>query len=105
AARPQRIVAHPRLLLIISAVARRIHVPNLHPGEILLDESQAHHLRDVLRLKTDATVELFDDAGQVARAVVTRADATGVAVRVDMVEASSAMGELIVASAVPKGDR
>jgi 16S rRNA (uracil1498-N3)-methyltransferase len=92
-------------LLIISRVARRIHVPALHPGEILLDESQAHHLRDVLRLKTDAAVELFDDAGQVARAVVTRADATGVALRVDAVEPTSETGELIVASAVPKGDR
>lgn len=91
--------------LIIRPVARRIHVSSLQPGEILLDESQAHHLREVLRLKIGSSVELFTDAGLIAQAIVTRADPTGVAVRVETVEQSKSTGELIVASAVPKGDR
>lgn len=90
---------------IISRVARRIHVPAVFPGEILLDESQAHHLRDVLRLKIGSSIELFDAAGMVADAVVTRVDPAGVTVQVDAIERAKTGGELIVASAVPKGDR
>ena len=89
---------------IIRAVTRRIHVSGLSPGEIQLDESQAHHLRDVLRLKIGSSVELFDDAGSVAEAIVTQLDPAGVRVRFKAIR-RQAGGELIVASAVPKGDR
>jgi 16S rRNA (uracil1498-N3)-methyltransferase len=92
---------------IITRVARRIHVSSHCPGEIVLDDSQAHHLRDVLRLKIGSNVELFDDAGLVGQATVTRADASGVSVRVDSIHGTSTESstQLIVASAVPKGDR
>jgi 16S rRNA (uracil1498-N3)-methyltransferase len=90
---------------IITRVARRIHVSSLCPGEIVLDDSQAHHLRDVLRLKIGSNVELFDDAGLVGQATVTRADASGVSVRVDAIEHAVVSRELTVASAIPKGDR
>jgi 16S rRNA (uracil1498-N3)-methyltransferase len=90
---------------IISRVARRIHVPVVLSGEIVLDESQAHHLRDVLRLKIGSRIELFDAAGMVADAVVTRVDPAGVTVRVDAIERAKSGGELVVASAVPRGDR
>jgi 16S rRNA (uracil1498-N3)-methyltransferase len=86
-------------------VARRIHVSSLSPGDIVLDESQAHHLRDVLRLKIGSNVELFDDAGLVGQAIVTRVESSGVSVRVDAIECSVTSRELTVASAVPKGDR
>jgi 16S rRNA (uracil1498-N3)-methyltransferase len=86
-------------------VTRRIHVLRLSSGEIALDKSQAHHLRDVLRLKIGSSIELFDDAGNVADAVVTQLDPTGVSVRVETIRQAQPGGELIVASAVPKGDR
>ena len=54
------------MLLIIPAVLRRVHVPSVQPGEISLDAAQARHARDVLRLQSGATVEVFDDAGTVA---------------------------------------
>jgi 16S rRNA (uracil1498-N3)-methyltransferase len=91
--------------LIIPPVARRIHVSSLQPGEILLDKFQAHHLREVLRLKIGSSVELFTDGGLVAQGTVTRADPEAVTVRVETVEQSKTTGELIVASAIPKGDR
>ncbi len=94
-----------RRRLIIPPVARRIHVSSLQPGEIQLDESQAHHQRDVLRLKIGSSVELFTDDGLVAQGTVTRADPEAVAVRVETIEQSKTTSELIVASAIPKGDR
>ena len=48
---------------------------------------------------------MFDDAGNVADAVVTQLDPSGVSVRVETIRQARHSGELIVASAVPKGDR
>jgi 16S rRNA (uracil1498-N3)-methyltransferase len=86
-------------------VARRIHVQRIQTGENLLDASQAHHVRDVLRLRIGATVELFDDAGNVGQAIVTGVGAAGVAVRVEEIEQAETTENLVIASAVPKGDR
>ena len=86
-------------------MTRRIHVPSILTGENLLDASQAHHLRDVLRLKIGSSVELFDDAGRVAQAIVTQIDIERVTVRVESIQHAVNTAELIVASAVPKGDR
>jgi 16S rRNA (uracil1498-N3)-methyltransferase len=80
-------------------------VPALSTGEILLDATQSHHLRDVLRLKIGSSVELFDDTGLSGLGVVTSVDSAAVSVRVDEIHSAEAGGELIVASAVPKGDR
>ncbi len=91
---------------IIPVVARRIHVPKLRSGPITLDESEAHHLRDVLRLTPGTEIELFDNAGATAVATIRSASAGGVQVDVgpvtNQVEKPIA---LTVASAVPKGDR
>ena len=86
-------------------MTRRIYVSQLHPGETRLDGSQAHHLRDVLRLEAGTTVELFDDNGNVASAIITIVDPKGVSLRVNDLHLREANSELIVASAVPKGDR
>lgn len=94
-----------RPLLIIAAVLRRVHVPRVYPGELILDANEARHLRDVLRLEAGATVEVFDDAGNVATGVLI---ATGrdLAVNVTSLHHSSPKAfELIVAAAVPKGER
>ena len=92
--------------LIIPPVPRRVHCPHVSPGSITLDPRQSHHLRDVLRLAAGEEVELFDDAGNIARGVV-REVGDAVVVDVDQVhpaEAGSAM-QLTIAAAVPKGER
>ena len=86
---------------------RRIHVPSLAPGDTPLDPIQAHHARDVLRLADGADVEVFDDAGHVARGVLL-VDSAGVVVRVERVDQTpdgASAVRLTVAAAVPKGDR
>ena len=71
----------------------------------MLDASQAHHLRDVLRLTAGTEIELFDDVGSVAHGVVTAVDPARVSIRVESIEEPKEAGDLIIASAVPKGDR
>jgi 16S rRNA (uracil1498-N3)-methyltransferase len=88
------------------AAARRLHVPSLHPGTIELPEGEAHHARDVLRLADLATVELFDDAGQVARGWLRFDGNRGASVAVEEVRsAAEGLFQLTIAAAVPKGDR
>lgn len=92
-------------LPIIDAVARRIHVLKIFPGEIPLDAQQAHHARDVLRLSNGAMVELFDDAGNVASGELI-VSGQALCVRVGtMAPASPRALELTIAAAVPKGER
>jgi 16S rRNA (uracil1498-N3)-methyltransferase len=87
-------------------VTRRLHVPKLHPGNIELPAGEAHHARDVLRLAELATVELFDDAGQVARGRLSFDGDRGASVSVEEVHPPTADSfQLTIASAVPKGDR
>ena len=86
-------------------VLRRIHVPAVRVGEIVLDPAEAHHIRDVLRVTSGAEVELFDDGGAVARGVITTTGDT-VVVRVETIDSlASNQLKLTVAAAVPKGDR
>src|SRR5687768_15453593 len=70
---------------IIAGMIRRVHVPEVRVGELQLPESEAHHLRDVLRLKVDDEVELFDSDGRIARGMIRDLSSRGVAVRVDQV--------------------
>jgi 16S rRNA (uracil1498-N3)-methyltransferase len=90
---------------------RRVHVKHVHTGIIELPERQAHHLRDVLRLKVGDVVEVFDDQGAVAEADIIRCGTGGIAVAVAQVRSSDATGaeaptiEIVVASALPKGER
>jgi 16S rRNA (uracil1498-N3)-methyltransferase len=85
---------------------RRFHVPILTTGDVPLDAVQSRHARDVLRLAHGAAVELFDDAGRVAAGEIVAGDAAVVTVRVAAVrERSTDRLRLVVASAVPKGNR
>jgi 16S rRNA (uracil1498-N3)-methyltransferase len=92
---------------------RRVHVQQVRPGVVELPEREAHHLRDVLRLKVGDVVELFDDQGAVAEADLIRCGAGGVAVAVAQVQATETTTtktdatsiQIVVASAVPKGER
>ena len=85
----------------------RFYTPDL--GETAtLEGSEAHHLRNVLRLGLDDVVELFDGHGVRATARVTRIDKQAVALAVlQRFEdpASCQPTELVLATAVPKGDR
>jgi 16S rRNA (uracil1498-N3)-methyltransferase len=83
----------------------RIHVAKVSLGEVTLDPSQSHHVRDVLRLKIGSAVELFEDGGNVGEGVITNLDRSAVAVRIESIHEASGGGELVVASAVPKGER
>ncbi len=92
--------------LIIPLVARRIHTPLLHVGEVRLDPVEAHHARAVLRLVDGEAVELFDDAGNVADGTLVHQGAQDAAVRVERVHSTNdSTLRWVVAAAVPKGDR
>lgn len=84
-----------------------MHTPALFVGQIKLDPAQARHARNVLRLKDGDPVELFDDDGKVALATLQFVGSTEVAATVVHLDPSqSPVGlRLIVASAVPKGER
>ena len=89
---------------------RRLHVVDLRPGLLTLDPGQSHHARQVLRLGDGDEVELFDDAGAVARgSIVAPPGSSVVAVRVGGVDTASAAADagpaFTVAAAVPKGER
>ena len=87
---------------------RRIHTSQVRAGDLTLSDREAHHARDVLRLTTGETVEVFDDAGAVARGTIISCDARGVVVRVEEPasdDGASTAIHLTIAAAVPKGDR
>jgi len=86
-------------------MARRSHVPLLQRGTIDLPPAEAHHVRDVLRMKTGDVLQLFDDAGTIADGTIVRSDRNGVSVRVETVTVRENRISLTVAAAVPKGDR
>jgi 16S rRNA (uracil1498-N3)-methyltransferase len=91
----------PRISRVLSVV------PLARPGQLVeLDSAQAHHVRDVLRLKRGDAVELFDAGGNLASASVEELASDRVIVRVITVQrAVQHQVEIVVASAVPKGDR
>ncbi len=80
--------------------------PPLVPGVRELAESEAHHLRHVLRLTTGAALEIFDGAGSVGRAEVVSLDKRAVRVRVDEVTTDPPLLPHVTwAVALPKGER
>lgn len=84
----------------------RILVADISCGSLTLDPEQAHHLRDVLRMREGQTVELFDQSGRRAEGTIVRLAPGEVVVRAgNIVEAPPASLELTIASAVPKGPR
>jgi len=83
---------------------RRVRVEKVHLGEIELSDSEAHHARDVLRLKSGEEVEVFDEEGNVGWARFVGLGKK-VVVAVERVEENSRGFEWWVAAAVPKGTR
>jgi 16S rRNA (uracil1498-N3)-methyltransferase len=87
------------------SVARRLHVPHLHVGKIVLPDGEAHHARDVLRMDESAPIVLFDDAGQTAHGRLHFEGERGASVVVETIIAKPKSLDLTIASAVPKGER
>ena len=83
---------------------RRLHVTDLRPGLLTIDAAQAHHLTTVLRLSAGEAVEAFDSAGRTAVATIDSIS-PAVVLRVDAVSAPAVTSNVVVAAAVPKGDR
>ena len=85
---------------------RRVRVQYVAAGELPLDADEAHHLRDVLRLRVGDIVEVFDPLGRSAQATIATVDARSVTVHAGPVQQPPAPPlRLTVASAVPKGNR
>ena len=82
-------------------MSRRLHLPALRLGNLPLSATQLHHVRTVLRLTDGTTVDLFDDAGQTAIGRLRDDSVDITAISAPTHQALS----LIIAAAVPKGDR
>lgn len=84
----------------------RVYVSPLTEGEVLLSKEEAHHVRDVLRLRAGDAVELFDGQGGCSSGEVFRADRKGVVVRAAAPRRDPpARLRLHAAFAVPRGKR
>lgn len=85
----------------------RAFAADLTQPEVILSESEAHHVLHVLRGRVGDELELFDGAGTVARAVIAAAARRDVTCRI----ASRTREDVVrrcavtVCSAPPKGDR
>ena len=76
----------------------------LSVGVLHLDASESHHARDVMRLGLGDNVELFDSEGQTAAGPIVQLNPT-VAVQITAIAPPLTRAQIIVASAVPKGNR
>jgi 16S rRNA (uracil1498-N3)-methyltransferase len=73
---------------------------------IVLDGDEGRHAAVVRRIRSGETVELTDGRGNVARCVVVAADRSGLVCEVrERAEEPPAAPRIVVAQALPKGDR
>lgn len=88
-------------------MTHRFYCPTLSAtGSVSLDEAEAHHLAHVMRRQPGDEVELFNGAGLVATCWITAISKRGVTLDViSSHQQDSARTKLILATAVPKGDR
>lgn len=71
----------------------------------MLEGAELHHLRDVLRLRQGAPVELADERGRILRGHIESLDATRAMIRIDSIEEPAGAPPLILALAIIKGPR
>lgn len=85
----------------------RVLVADLGEPRLTLRGAEAHHLRDVLRLKPGAEIEAFDGLGNVADGRLVAVDRDGVSVELTPPRRSPAEPalELTMAVALLKGDK
>lgn len=84
---------------------RRVHTPQLRPGTIALDATQSRHVRDVLRLPVGSRIEVFDDKGATAMAVLLDLKPVATVQVTSMCLPGQQGMDLAIASAIPKGER
>lgn len=65
---------------------RRFYCPDLARGRISLPADEAHHARNVLRVRAGELVRLFDGRGRLADATVESVGRDGVSVTVERIE-------------------
>lgn len=84
----------------------RVLVDELGP-EVVVRGPEAHHLRDVLRIRPNDAVEAFDGRGNQARGVVTAVSHDGVQLRLEEPRPTTAEAplRLTLAVALLKGDK
>ena len=83
---------------------RRLFVDNLHAGLVELDDAQSRHARSALRLGPGDRIELITPSGLLGTGAVATTEPR-VVVEVDTLAMPTTTPALLVASAVPKGDR
>lgn len=83
---------------------RRLLAEQLAPGLVTLDAEQSHHARNVLRLSVGERVELFDRASRSGVGTIASLDPV-LTINVEVVTDQPIARQIVVASAVPKGDR
>jgi 16S rRNA (uracil1498-N3)-methyltransferase len=96
------------LALKVYQMSRRFFVSSqLQPGMLSLRGDELHHLVRVLRIGVGDTVTLFDGTGNEAEAAVIQVadDAVVLSVGAARPAGSESEIELVLAMAVPKGDR
>jgi 16S rRNA (uracil1498-N3)-methyltransferase len=84
---------------------RRVHLPSLTIGSLALPQAEAHHVRDVLRVAEGESLELFDTAGNIAAGIITHVNSANVVVSIESIQSAATTSRVIVASAIPKGER
>ncbi len=90
-------------------VSRYYYDGTLQPGNVELSGLQAHHLINVKRARLGERVELFDGRGNAVHAKVVELSRKSVVLQVEhparSCQQQTTVPEVILASAVPKGDR
>lgn len=88
-------------------MAHLAYVPNIEPEILRIEDQEAHHLLNVLRLKKGDLLQVFDGRGQVAETQILATTRRNADVRVlsRTTCPESAMHRITVAAAPPKGDR
>jgi 16S rRNA (uracil1498-N3)-methyltransferase len=77
----------------------------IHAGLARIRGPEAHHLRDVMRMRAGALVSLIDERGRNLEARIVLVDSKGVVVRIERVAEPGAQPPLILALAIIKGAR
>lgn len=87
-------------------MTRRFYAPQGWPeGQCQLDEAESHHLLRVLRGEPGLSVELFDGRGGRGQGTLIGATGKRALVRVEQESREPRSAGLVLATAVPKGDR
>ncbi|MBE0536601.1 MAG: 16S rRNA (uracil(1498)-N(3))-methyltransferase [Phycisphaerae bacterium] len=85
----------------------RFFCGNVRIGQVTLDETEAHHLIHVLRLRIGDAVEVMDGRGTVGEGIVAATGRKSAAVDVQRVRQAAARrtARLVLAASIPKGPR